>query len=295
MPTNFQIYPLKKEINLWIISILEKLKQTTQSRTEPIKTRKEHGNDGSPGWHRWAGGTTPILLGLKELKRSEWSDPLRSLSGEANTVLHDTQIHWSRAQSARQISNLATSFLDNNFPDPRLSIYGKTDRHLSKIIKAFKRSDPREKPQKAATPMLLKHLFTRKDEFSKHITDLINGAFFYACRSCEYSKVSGTRKTKVITIRNIKFRKGNRVLKYEKLYHTADSVSITFISQKNEMNYETVTQHKNSHPIQNPVLLWASIVTRVLKIPGTTIDSPVNTFFNPSSQRIELITSDQIL
>ena len=100
----------------------------------------------------------------------------------------------------KAISNLATSFSNNDYPDPRLNEDGKIHRHITNITKSFKRSDPQEKAQKAVTPMLLNHLFTRKDKFSKHIADLINGAFFFACRSCEYSKVTGTRKTKIINI-----------------------------------------------------------------------------------------------
>ena len=101
MPSNFQIYPLRKEISSWIISTLERLKLTTQSQTQHIQTKNEHGNDGSPGWQRWAGSETPILLGLKEIKKSEWSEPLLSLSGGVNTVLLDTQTHWSLARSTR--------------------------------------------------------------------------------------------------------------------------------------------------------------------------------------------------
>ena len=101
MPSNFQIYPLRKEINSWIISTLERLKQTTQSQTQHTQTKNEHGNDGSPGWQRWAGSETPILLGLKEIKKSEWSEPLASLSGGENTVLLDTQNHWLLARSTR--------------------------------------------------------------------------------------------------------------------------------------------------------------------------------------------------
>ena len=133
----------------------------------------------------------------------------------------------------KAISNLATSFSDHNHPDPRLSIDGKIDRHISMIQKSFKHLDPREKAQKAVTPMLLAHLFKQTSPFACTITDLINGAFFFACRSCEYSKVSGTRKTKLITIRHIRFRQGNRLLKHRSLFHKADSVSITFVNQKN--------------------------------------------------------------
>ena len=101
MPTNFKIYPLSNKISSWIISLLEKLRQTTQSRMLHTTTEQEHGNDGSPGWKQWAANETPSLLGLRELRRSEWSAPLQSLCEEENTVLLDTQSHWLQAQSKR--------------------------------------------------------------------------------------------------------------------------------------------------------------------------------------------------
>ena len=45
---------------------------------------------------------------------------------------------------SKAVSNLATNFLDHDQPDPRLSVDGKIDRHITKIIKSFKQLDPRE-------------------------------------------------------------------------------------------------------------------------------------------------------
>ena len=101
MPTSFHIYPLSNKINSWIISSLEKLRTTTRSRMQPTMTKQEHGNDGSPGWKQWAAHDAPTLLGLGELRKSKWSEPLRSLCAGENTVLHDTRSHWSLAQSQR--------------------------------------------------------------------------------------------------------------------------------------------------------------------------------------------------
>ena len=75
----------------------------------------------------------------------------------------------------------------------------------------------------------------------------------------------------------------------------ATTVSVTFENQKNDENYETVTQHKNGHATQNPVKIWAQTVNRVLDIEGTTIDTTINAFWNPNQKRIEFLTSVQIL
>ena len=57
----------------------------------------------------------------------------------------------------------------------------------------------------------------------------------------------------------------------------ADVVSITFRFQKNKKKEDTVTQYR-SMTIPCPVTAWAAVVIRILGYPGTTGDSPVNTF-----------------
>ena len=101
LPTHFWISPVPKEIISWTISMLQKLQTTAASRSPPTMTKVERGNDSSPGWKRWAGTTTPSLLGLRELRRPEWLALLPSLSAEGNTVMKDTRDHWLLGRSAR--------------------------------------------------------------------------------------------------------------------------------------------------------------------------------------------------
>ena len=196
----------------------------------------------------------------------------------------------------KAMSDLATSFQDNNQPDPRTTDNNTTDHFISGIIQSFKKVDPKEKSQKAATPQLLLYLYTRiSSTFIKIVDDLCCGAFFFACRSCEYSKIQGTYKAKTLTPRNIVFRIGNCVLTNIRIYYIADAVSITFVSQKNDMNHNTVTQHKNASPRFFPVTLWDDIVNGVLDLPGKTVDTTVNAFWNRGTKRVDYITSRQIL
>ena len=101
VPRNFRICPLPDELCSWITFLLQKLQTMTQSRSKPTTNEQEHGDDGSPGWRRWAGGPTPTSLGFGEIKRPEWSGPLRSLFAEGNTVVENTRDHWLRARSTR--------------------------------------------------------------------------------------------------------------------------------------------------------------------------------------------------
>ena len=79
-----------------------------------------------------------------------------------------------------------------------------------------------------------------------HIADLYNGAFFFACRLCEYSKVTGTQRINTITLRNIIFRKVNKIMTDVNKMHSADYVSITSSLQKNESYFNIVIQQKKS-------------------------------------------------
>ena len=197
----------------------------------------------------------------------------------------------------KTLSCLATSFLDDDQCDPWLSPDGKTDKYLKDILRHFRNSDPKEKPQHAITSEVLACLFSRPIDniFAQHIADLCNGAYFFACRSCEYSQTSGTRKTKIITHCTVAFRQRNNKITDPKMFHTATTVSITFINQKNDNNYETVTQHTNGHAIQDPVAVWAHIVNRVLALPNVIPNTTINAFFNTLTKRVKYVTSNQIL
>ena len=113
--------------------------------------------------------------------------------------------------------------------------------------------------------------------------DLAVGAFFFAMRSCEYSEVTGEQKTRIIAKGGVKFLKNKRIIPHtSRELHTADSVSITFVSQKNDEDYEEVTQHKTPDAVLNPVRRWASIIRRLNKIPGCDDSTPVNAYVDES-------------
>ena len=134
--------------------------------------------------------------------------------------------------------------------------------------------------------------FTHKD---RALGELISGALFFGMRSCEYSIVKGERKTKLLSLRNIQFFKDNKKIQrvrknYELLQ--ASSLSITFISQKNDEKDQTITMHRNGAKLC-PVRIWAGLVLRVLQYPGGSLDLPANTI--SIQNKTILITSKEIL
>ena len=79
--------------------------------------------------------------------------------------------------------------------------------------------------------------------------------------------VKGKRKTKKITIRDLAFFDERKEIKKEKknlhLLYTATSVSVTFILQKNNNRYATITQQTSRKEL-DPVRTWANVVSRIL-------------------------------
>jgi hypothetical protein len=112
------------------------------------------------------------------------------------------------------------------------------------------------------------------------LCELYIGAFFFAMHSCEYLKVSGQRKTKMLALRNIRFYKKNKLLQHnDPSLQKADTVSITFEEQKRDTKNDIITHHRTNDKILCPVKIWGKIVQRISKYPSSNPDTTVNTFF----------------
>ena len=123
------------------------------------------------------------------------------------------------------------------------------------------------------------------------MSQLVIGPFFFAMRSCEYCKTQGTRRTKLLTLRNLRFFSGKRELShYDPYLSLADSVSITFEYQKRDQRNDTITQHHMGDFILCPIRQWAAIT----QYPGTTSSSTVNTIINENG-KLALIDSKMLL
>jgi hypothetical protein len=116
------------------------------------------------------------------------------------------------------------------------------------------------------------------------------GAFFFAMRSCEYVHVSGSRRTKPLCLRNLRFFRDNRVLLHsDPDLASATALAITFEYQKTDVRDEIVHQHSTGLPILCPVRRWAGIIQRILTYPGCDTDSPVSTVLVANDTR-KLVT-----
>jgi hypothetical protein len=133
-------------------------------------------------------------------------------------------------------------------------------------------------------------------ENQRAISQLSIGAFFFAMRSCEYTKVPQAEKgrTDVIRLRCIRFFKDGRIVPHDNLdLIYSDCVSITFEMQKKDEKMDTVTQIATTDRTLCPVRQWAAIVQRIWKYEGATADTKVSAVW--VNGRIEHITSRQIV
>jgi len=104
------------------------------------------------------------------------------------------------------------------------------------------------------------------------------------------------KRTKQLTVGNIAFFKDGKALHHitqSPLLHLADSVSITFETQKNERKFDTITQWRTSHDVLCPVKQWASIVTRILSYEGTNSSTTVSTIRRHNS--LDNITANEVI
>jgi hypothetical protein len=136
------------------------------------------------------------------------------------------------------LSNVATSFVANGRPDPRHDVTGKTAFLLRRQLQGYRNQDPGEKFQKCIPLVLWEKYITQPttSPYFAALQQLTTLAFFFAMRSCEYLLIKSDaheRRTKPLRLRNLQFRKDNKVLPLESAFlRQADSVTITFEYQK---------------------------------------------------------------
>ena len=98
--------------------------------------------------------------------------------------------------------------------------------------------------------------------------DLAEGAFFFAMRSCKYSKTSTkeeSKRTKIIRVHNIRFFASSRIRHHDHdQLKDSNFVQITFEYMKNDDRNESVGMFRaTSSSLLFPVRVWARIVKRV--------------------------------
>jgi hypothetical protein len=201
-------------------------------------------------------------------------------------------------------SSLAASFRDNFQPSP-LHLKNSQNLHpsIKALFRAFANIDPPPNRQKAATPRLLRKLFDASnhpglcDTAPAVVADIVIGAFFFAMRSCEYSKPPILGQTRCIDLDGLIFRTTSNVIIEHSdpgLLALAEYVTVTFVNQKNGRKMDSRTQRRTKDRTLCPVIRYATQVRRILRtIPTATGTTKVNTI--ALNGKLGLITNTYIL
>jgi hypothetical protein len=191
---------------------------------------------------------------------------------------------------------LVQTFRDGRHHNPTLDIDGSFLTVLSWQLSGFQNLDPPAKRQKAISVNALKRMKTRASNNTDHAAaDLAMGAFFFACRSCEYSYVTGPRRTKPVRVGDVQFRLGHLILPHQAPnLHLATTVSLTFRDQKNRSKFATRTAWRTADPLACPVTTWAAIVRRVRLIPQSQ-EATVVYHFLDSTSSVQKVTNTILL
>jgi len=212
---------------------------------------------------------------------------IRLLGAFCNVIregqLHSKSLRTNKSESVRAIlDNVSQAFKLAGRSDPRLDRDGKFAFVLQRQLRGYRSSDVPvpEKRQIAISGSVL-HEFYRLalSNMDKARCELFIGAFFFAMRSCVYVTVYGKKTTKLLSVKNIRFFTGKRMVNHsDNNLHFSSSVSITFEEQKRGTKNDTITHHRTNDPLLCPVKIWSKIIKRILSYPSSDENSTVNTF-----------------
>ena len=112
------------------------------------------------------------------------------------------------------IGSVCSSFRTNFRDDPGLDPAGRPLLPLKRQLSSYNTEDPAERPQKALPVRVFKALWVSHScDLDKAIGQLTTGAFFFALRSCEYTKVTKPGKSKRLCVSDIQFFQHNKLKK----------------------------------------------------------------------------------
>ena len=197
---------------------------------------------------------------------------------------HHTDLVEGTVQSS--LSYVAQAFGANNQRDPRLDADSKTCFMLHEQARAYKNQDGSKKKQKALPMMVLwKMLEVATTPWQKATAWLLISAIFFAMRSCKYLETTTPqkeRRTKILRLRNIIFKKDGKTVPHSSLQlELSDIVMIVFEFQKNNKRDVQIHMFLTLDTVLNPVIAWATLVKIIRSYPGTSpADSKVCTFLN---------------
>jgi len=278
MLMHFKISPLPNEINSWLISLL-------QLSCERAVTGGTHDGE-SCTWARWEKYCLSIGcqdIFIDSLSKQEQIVLLGAFAMAVRRERFSDSLFNTLAEGTVRgtISNVVQTFQSTGRQNPTKDVDNELSILLSRLFRAFRNDNPNEKQHKALPFAVLNELAKcQVTETDKSITQPTIGAAFFACRSCEYSKVprQEQKRMRLLCLRNVRFfRDGLLMPTQSDDLESVDSIAITFKMQKNDLKHDTVIHGRTDDSVLCPVLQWAFLVNRIWTYPGASLDTPVCT------------------
>ena len=192
---------------------------------------------------------------------------------------------------------MAACFRAHFRPDPRHDELGRVDPLCSLQMKGYASIDPATTQQRCLHPSFFRTMFHRSTTpIQIAISRVVMSAYFYAMRSCEFSCVSGERRTEIVELQDIHFaRRDNSTV-----HQTSDkiigaySVGIEFTNQKNQVKDQRTTNMNAGDTVMNPVHQLGAIVRALRSHPDTTDHTLICTCID-SSNNLQTFSQQDVL
>jgi hypothetical protein len=202
-------------------------------------------------------------------------------------------------------SSLAATFRDNLQPSP-FHVEGGQNLHPSirALFQAYDNVDPPANRQKAITPRLLRRLLTASghpgiaDTAPAVVADLVVAGFFFAMRSCEYSKPQILGRTRCVDLDGLVFRTESNSITpqmHRDLLTLATFVTVPFRNQKNGTKINSRTQRRTHDPLLCPVIRYTILVQRIYRTVANVSGSTTINTISTGAGRTGLVTNTYVL
>ena len=172
---------------------------------------------------------------------------------------------------------------------------------MSEQYKGYKNLDGNKKKQKALPLSVLRKMHeVSYNKWEHAVTQLLVLAIFFAMRSCEFLQTSHheeSKRTKIIRLKNIIFKKKGRTIQHSaniSVLSSAELVILTFEFQKNEWRNHSVHMWNTNDNLLCPVKAAANIVKRVQQVTGYSNSSKICSYQTEDGKVID-INSSQVL
>eukprot|EP00957_Ditylum_brightwellii_P121727 9283207-Ditylum_brightwellii.AAC.1 len=183
MMRSFRFSPILEEIISWVFFLVCQMHRPRMLRCQPIRSTTSTGPDGKHLLEE-QDSQTHSLMDFNPTSRSGCKKGIQGGTAQAT------------------INNVAATFSACGKDGPARDTTGKTHLDINQQLRGYRKEDPPPRQEKALPVVvyrwILCHAKTKEELARAH---LLAGAFFFAMRSCEYSKLGGSEERRTITIR----------------------------------------------------------------------------------------------